>query len=92
MIKFKNPAEKKEQKFMTDSTVPRRILEDILGGDTRWLYLLKMTPNMTKKDQEKVKTLLFTDLMPESMTQWLGALNNIFRDPERPNIKGMTRL
>ena len=50
---------------MTDSTVPRRILEDILGGDKRWLYLLKITPNMTKKDQESVKKLLFTDIMPE---------------------------
>ena len=88
MIKFKNPADKK---FVTDSTVPRRILEDILGDDKRWLYLLKMTPNMTKKDQEKVKSLLFTEILPESMQVWLGKLNNIFRDPERPDIKGMTR-
>ena len=78
--------------FMTDSTVPRRILEDILGDDSRWLILLKMTPNMAKKDQESVKKLLFTDILPEPMTKWLGALGNIFRDPERPRIKGMTEL
>ena len=26
------------------------------------------------------------------MKKWLGALNNIFRDPEKPRIKGMTEL
>ena len=50
VVKFKCPAEKRKMQFMTDSTVPRRILEDILGDDKKWLYLLKMTPNMTKKD------------------------------------------
>ena len=31
-----------KDKFLTDSTVPRRILEDILGEDERWLLLLNM--------------------------------------------------